>query len=136
MLITRAGEYAILSLFTLSKAHKPLDTQALANELKIPKSFLAKILQNLARANILRSYKGVNGGFSLEIDTKNITILSILVAVEPKNPSVFECSNNETDCPSDQAKDCSIWPFFNNLQNHINIFLEQLTLNDILNGKK
>ena len=65
MLITRASEYAILSLIVLSKASAPMDSETLSNQLSIPKSFLAKILQALARNEILKSYKGVNGGFVL-----------------------------------------------------------------------
>ena len=65
MLITRASEYAILSLIVLSKADSPIDSETLSTQLSIPKSFLAKILQALAKHGILKSYKGVNGGFSL-----------------------------------------------------------------------
>jgi 3-dehydroquinate synthetase len=45
MLMTRASEYAILSLIILAKADKPLDVDTLSRELDISKSFLAKILQ-------------------------------------------------------------------------------------------
>ena len=136
MLITRASEYAILSLFTLSSESKPVDATALAYRLKMPKSFLAKILQSLARADILKSYKGVKGGFQLEKNTKDITILSIIDAVEMKSATVFECSANESYCPSDKADTCTIWPFLNSLQNHIDGFLENLTLFEILNESK
>ena len=132
MLITRASEYAILSLIVLSKAKSPMDSETLSKELSISKSFLAKILQALAKSNILKSYKGVNGGFSLSSEPKHITMLQIMSAVEGKAPTVFDCASSVDDCPSDKANICSIWPFLNKLQGKIDSFLNQLSLADIL----
>ncbi|WP_294966270.1 Rrf2 family transcriptional regulator [Sulfurimonas sp.] len=132
MLITRASEYAILSLIVLSKANSPMDSETLSNQLSIPKSFLAKILQSLAKKGILKSFKGVNGGFSLLINPKEISMLDIMSAVEGKAPTVFDCSPSLADCPSDKAKLCSIWPFLNKLQGKIDDFLADLSLDDIL----
>ena len=132
MLITRASEYAILSLIVLSKASQPLDSESLSRELSIPKSFLAKILQGLAKNNILKSFKGVHGGFALAREPQEINMLDVMSAVEGKAPAVFECAPSREDCPSDRANICSIWPFLNKLQGKIDTFLAELTLADIL----
>ncbi len=132
MLITRASEYAILSLIVLSKGKDPLDSDTLSRELFISKSFLAKILQSLAKANILKSYKGVNGGFVLNKEPADINMLEIMTSVEGKAPAVFECSPSVHDCPSNKAEICSIWPFLNKLQGKIDFFLSELSLADIL----
>ncbi len=132
MLITRASEYAILSLIVLSKGKDPLDSDTLSRELFISKSFLAKILQSLAKANILKSYKGVNGGFVLNKEPIDINMLEVMTSVEGKAPAVFECSPSVHDCPSNKAEICSIWPFLNKLQGKIDFFLSELSLADIL----
>jgi len=132
MLITRASEYAILSLIVISKTTSPMDSETLSTQLSIPKSFLAKILQALARKSILKSYKGVNGGFILNKQAQDISMLDIMSAVEGKAPAVFDCSPSINDCPSDKASLCSIWPFLNKLQGKIDTFLADLTLADIL----
>lgn len=132
MLITRASEYAILSLIVLSKASSPMDSETLSRELAISKSFLAKILQALAKKEILKSYKGVNGGFALIKKAEDINMLDIMSAVEGKAPAVFECTPSADDCPSDKANICTIWPFLNKLQGKIDLFLNELTLADIL----
>ncbi len=132
MLITRASEYAILSLIVLSKASTPMDSETLSSQLSISKSFLAKILQSLAKNEILKSYKGVNGGFVLLKDAKDITMLDIMSSVEGKAPTVFDCSPSLEDCPSDKASLCTIWPFLNKLQGKIDTFLSELTLQDLL----
>lgn len=132
MLITRASEYAILSLIVLSKASSPMDSETLSNQLAISKSFLAKILQALAKNGILKSYKGVNGGFALLKEPKDISMLDIMSSVEGKAPAVFDCSPSIEDCPSEKASICSIWPFLNKLQGKIDTFLDELTLEDVL----
>jgi len=132
MLITRASEYAILSLIVLAKAKDPLDSETLSKELFISKSFLAKILQSLAKANILKSYKGVNGGFVLNKEPSTINMLDVMTSVEGKAPAVFECSPSMHDCPSNKAQICSIWPFLHKLQGKIDYFLAELSLADIL----
>ena len=132
MLITRASEYALLSLIVLAKADKPLDADTLSKELDISKSFLAKILQSMARSGILNSYKGANGGFALAKNVREITVHDITCAAEGKNPAVFDCSKSQKDCPSDKASTCQIWPVVNRLQGKIDNFLDQLTLADLI----
>ena len=132
MLITKASEYAILSLIVLSKTDVPMDSETLSHELSISKSFLAKLLQTLAKSGILKSFKGVNGGFCLAKDPKEINMLDVMLSVEGKAPAVFECAPSANDCPSNKANICSIWPFLNKLQGKIDSFLSDLTLADLL----
>ncbi|MCX6052070.1 MAG: Rrf2 family transcriptional regulator [Campylobacterales bacterium] len=132
MLITKASEYAILSLIVLSKTNVPMDSETLSHELSISKSFLAKLLQTLAKSGILKSFKGVNGGFCLAKDPKEINMLDVMLSVEGKAPAVFECAPSIDNCPSNKANICSIWPFLNKLQGKIDSFLSDLTLADLL----
>lgn len=131
MLLTRKSEYALLSMISIAKSDEPKNVDVLSKELGISKSFLAKILQNLAKHDIVTSHRGVNGGFALNRSYDQITILEITKAAEEKIPSVFECAPSEESCPSDKAALCAIWPLLNNLQTKINDFLNELTLKDI-----
>jgi Rrf2 family protein len=131
MLLTKKSEYALLSLIYIAKSDEPKNVEVLSKELNISKSFLAKIMQNLAKNEIVKSYKGVNGGFLLNKPYDEITILEITTAAEEKIPSVFECSPSILSCPSEIGNCCTIWPLLNNLQLKINDFLMQLTLKDI-----
>lgn len=132
MLMTRASEYALLSLIVLAKASNPLDVDTLSRELDISKSFLAKILQSLARHGILKSFKGVNGGFELALQPHEITVLEVMEAAEGKSPAVFNCAPSKEDCPSNKATTCGLWPFLNRLQGKVDGFLGTLTLAAIL----
>ena len=136
MLLTKASEYALLSIALIAKSDDPQDTETLASRLNIPKSFLAKILQALARNEILISYKGAKGGFALAKLPVEISILDVIKAVETKSANVFECSDSQMDCPGGEQKAsfCSIWPYLNKLQVKVDDFLSSITLEDLLNS--
>ncbi len=131
MLLTKKSEYALLSLISISKSEELKNVDVLSKELDISKSFLAKIMQNLAKDNLVVSHRGINGGFSLKKSYDKITILEIIQSAESKDPTIFECSPSLECCPNKKAKDCTIWPFLNNLQDKVNDFLKDLTLKDI-----
>ena len=132
MLLTRASEYALLSLDVIRNAERPIGAEQLANELSIPKSFLAKILQSLAKAGILESRKGAHGGFVLAKDVNEITVHSIILAAEGKAPAVFDCTSYMNTCPNGAIGNCAISPFLANFQTKIDDFLHGLTLGEIL----
>lgn len=84
MKVTRASDYAIRALIHM--AHKPLGTtfmrSELAGECDIPDSFLGKILQNLAKSEILSSERGKKGGFKISKPIAEITVYDIIAAIE------------------------------------------------------
>jgi len=132
MLLTKKTEYALLSLISIAKSDTPINVDVLSRNVNIPKPYLAKILQSFSKNEILKSYKGINGGFSLNINPSKLSILKISTISEEKLPSVFECSTSESNCPSDKAANCHLWPILNNLQGKIDNFLDSVTLKDIM----
>ena len=131
MLLTKASEYALLSLIMISQKNTPQDVDTLSNQLGISKSFLAKILQSLAKEKILTSFKGAHGGFMLAIKSEELTLKRIIECAEKKRTMVFECSPSSTHCPSGKGDFCRVWPFLNKLQSKIDVFLDNMTLKDI-----
>lgn len=132
MLLTKASEYALLSLMLIAQKQTPQDVDTLSKQLDISKSFLAKILQSLAREDILHSYKGAKGGFVLAKDADKISVKDILKYAEKKPTVIFECAPSHGDCPNNRAKICKVWPFFNKFQTKIDEFLDNMTLKDLL----
>lgn len=130
MLFTKASEYALLSLIHIAKSQEPQDVDTMSNALDIPKSFLAKILQALAKDNLLKSFKGAKGGFVLVKNPQEYTLKEIINSVEKKFVNVFECSNGI--CPSQKGDNCNLMPVLVTLQNKIDEFLVSITLEDII----
>jgi Rrf2 family protein len=54
----------------------------ISKEYNIPLEYLLKILQQLVRANVLRSKRGPRGGFFLARPSDGITLLEIIEAVD------------------------------------------------------
>jgi Rrf2 family protein len=132
MLLTRASEYALLTLDFIQNSNQPRGAEQLATELNFPKSFLAKILQSLAKNGILESKKGAHGGFIMAKSPSEITIAEVILAAEGKPPAIFDCSQYMDTCPNGAIGTCSISPFLTNFQDKIDTFLHKLTLEDIL----
>lgn len=132
MLLTRVSEYALLSLDAIRKSDSPIGAEQLATELCIPKSFLAKILQGLARQGILESRKGAHGGFILAREIDQISVRDIIIAAEGKSPAVFDCTSYAGSCPNGSIGTCAISPFLMTFQSKIDDFLNGLMLSDIL----
>jgi len=74
-LITRNTDYAIRALCYIVKNNKDkVSVKELIEGLKMPGPFLRKVLQELNKKGILRSYKGKNGGFVLATRPEKIYI--------------------------------------------------------------
>jgi len=132
MLLTKASEYALLSLVLIARSDTHEDVDTLSKRLGISRSFLAKILQSLARDGILQSFKGAKGGFALNKEIKDISIRKVIESAEKKPLNVFECSSAAGLCPSGKGDFCVIWPFLNKFQLKIDEFLDDMSLDEIL----
>ena len=84
MRISRSTGYALLAVAYIAKhKEKPIIlSQTISKEYNIPLEYLLKILQQLVRANVLRSKRGPRGGFSLSKPAKKISMLEIIEAVD------------------------------------------------------
>ena len=84
MKISRSTGYALLAVGYIGQHHEQdiILSQSIAKEYNIPLEYLLKILQQLVKANVLRSKRGPRGGFSLAKSAKKITMLDIIEAVD------------------------------------------------------
>ena len=57
----------------------------LATELDIPQPYLSKILQQLAKSNIISSTKGRGGGFYLTKENLNRPLIDVVMCIEGSN---------------------------------------------------
>ncbi len=84
MQLTRAADYAIRVMIHM--AGLPPGTtvrlRTLANEVAVPESFLAKVLQTLTRGGLVLSRRGPDGGFELVPSSMQATTLDVIDAIE------------------------------------------------------
>lgn len=85
MQITRETDYAIRCVLHLAHApERVVMVEEIAAARYVPVSFLAKILQKLKRAKIVRSFRGVKGGFQLARAPEDVTLLDVIEAIQGK----------------------------------------------------
>ncbi len=84
MHLTRGGEYGLWGVLYLAHQAdgKVNRVSAIAEAQGIPPRFLAKLFQMLAKAGVLKSHRGIRGGFSLARSAADITIRDIIEAIE------------------------------------------------------
>jgi Rrf2 family protein len=99
MQITRQADYAIRAVryLTHQGANQRTATSMVAKEMKIPPSFLAKIVSQLSIAGLLHTSRGARGGVSLARDPKEITLLDVVEAIDGPI-QLNECVGNPGDC--------------------------------------
>jgi Rrf2 family protein len=85
MRVSKSTGYALLAVGYIARkqvAKGVVSAQAVSKKYDIPLDYLLKILQQLVRANVLRSKRGPQGGFWLAKPTTKITMLEIIEAVD------------------------------------------------------
>lgn len=77
-------EYALRAIVHLAD-HAPdaRTTDQIAQATLVPKPYLAKVIQGLCHAELLRTKRGVGGGVTLAMSPDELTILDVVNAVEP-----------------------------------------------------
>ncbi len=84
-MFSQTAEYALRAVIYLAQNQSDgaIDSQRIADATQVPPSYLAKILQDLARTEILHSKRGVGGGFRLTVSPDDLSILDVINAVDP-----------------------------------------------------
>lgn len=83
-MISQTAEYALRAIVYLAMNHgKAFTTQQISGTTKVPSAYLSKILQSLAKAELVQSQRGLGGGFVLAKSPGEISILEVLNAVDP-----------------------------------------------------
>ncbi len=122
-------EYALRAVVWLA-AHspEPQTTQQIAAATHVPAGYLSKVLQSLARARLVRSQRGLYGGFVLARAADKIRVIEVVNAVDP-------IQRIET-CPlglqSHGQKLCSLHRRLDDAIAHIEHAFSRSTLADLL----
>jgi Rrf2 family protein len=82
--ISRTAEYAVrAALWLAAHADETHAVRQVARATGVPAGYLAKILQALGRAGLVRAQPGPGGGFQLHRPAERITVLDVIHAVDP-----------------------------------------------------
>jgi Rrf2 family protein len=84
MKLSRTVSYAVQATIQLAKNNStvPVPCSQLAAEGNMPERFLLQILRNLVTHGILRSTRGVDGGYALVRAPEDVSLLEVIEAIE------------------------------------------------------
>ncbi len=83
-MFSQTVEYAMRAILALAAGNgKPMTTKQIAETMKVPRSYLSKVLQSLVRGGLVYSTRGLKGGFVLVKDPSEISMLAIVNSVNP-----------------------------------------------------
>ncbi|HZL43460.1 MAG TPA: Rrf2 family transcriptional regulator [Verrucomicrobiae bacterium] len=83
-LISRTSEYALRAVIWLvQEPALSQTTRQIATGTRTPPDYVSKVLQLLAKAGLVRSQRGLGGGFRLAGNPAQITVLDAINAVDP-----------------------------------------------------
>jgi Rrf2 family protein len=129
-LITRDTDYALRALCFISRQkNRTVSVSELVKELKIPRPFLRKILQQLNKKKILISHKGQSGGFTLARPAEKIYLVD-LINVFQGPFELNECFFKKMRCPA--VKTCALRKKIDVMENYILAELRSITIASLL----
>ncbi|WP_114313702.1 RrF2 family transcriptional regulator [Thermus caldifontis] len=129
-LLKREESYAIHALLLLVE-EPGLPAQEIAQKLKIPPAFLAKVLSKLAKASLVESRMGRGGGVWLKEPPEGITLLKVIESLS--GPVALDLCATLKRCPTEERRGfCYLKPSLVRMNQEIRKTLAGLTLKDLL----
>jgi Rrf2 family protein len=138
MKISRKSDYALRAVLYIARqpSEKRSSINAIAETERVPRDFLAKILKELTRASILKSYQGVHGGYQLAKPSSQVNVLDVIEAMDGPL-GVNLCVRTEKGCDCDHSEHCGMYPFWRKVQTQIKSTLKTETIAKLkASGKK
>ena len=136
MKLTTKGRYAVMALADLAKFNNrnPVSLRDISLRQGISLLYLEQIFSKLKRNNIVKSTRGVNGGYILTANPEQIKLSNIFSAVQEEVKTVQCKKESKKGCNSKTSK-CITHNLWDELEIHINNFFEQKNLKDLISNK-
>ncbi len=134
MKITQEVDYALRVMLFLSKSKESrVEARRISEEENIPLRFLLKLLRKLTTADIVKSFRGVKGGYALNMLPENITLRMVVEAVEGEL-YINKCMENPEYCNLGRRENCLVHKALSRVQKALIKELDSINFKDIMNN--
>ena len=102
MKLSTRGDYATRALLELATTNGPrsLSVHQIAVRTRIPAKYLEQIMLRLREADVVRSHRGVHGGYELARNSDDITVGEVVRLMDgPLAPSPCASQSAHVPCP-------------------------------------
>lgn len=136
MRITQEADYGFRVILYLSKLGygKKVEAKTISQDENIPLRFLLKLLRKLTQSDIIKSYRGVNGGYALNHLPENITLKTVIESIDGPI-HLNRCLYDPGHCNLKRSSVCGVHNALATVQSKLVKELESINFKDILDGK-
>ena len=136
MRLNTRGRYAVMALADMASFNRqnPVSLRDISLRQNISLVYLEQIFSKLKKNNIVKSMRGINGGYILTKDPEKIKLSNIFLAVEEKIKTVQCKKESKKGCNGKLTK-CITHDLWDDLEMHINNFFDKKNLGDLLKNK-
>jgi Rrf2 family protein len=133
MRITAKADYAVRAALELAASEdgEPVKGEQLSEAQGIPLQFLEHILLELKHARIIRTKRGVRGGYWLARPASEITLADVIRAVEGPLANIQDSAPEDTEYPGNAEHLRDVWIA---VRANLRAVLEKVTLGDLMEG--
>ncbi len=138
MRVSTRGDYACRALLSLAlhqESSGPTSVRDIAERTGLPQPYLEQILLALKGAGLVKSKRGVGGGYVLARPASDIRLSEVISAVDGPI-TLGDFGQPHTDGSCDHEGQCVLLAIWNLAGDHMRKHLESYTLDDIANAAR
>ena len=136
MKLTTKGRYAVMAMADLATYQngKPVSLGDISLRQNISLSYLEHLFSKLKNEKLVKSVRGASGGYVLEKNPKDIKLSNIIFAVD-EQVKTLNCKRESKKGCNGRSTKCITHNLWDDLEQHINKFFDNVSLNDLLKQK-
>ena len=137
MKLTKKGRYDVMAMADLASYQngKPVSLNDISLRQNISLSYLEQLFSKLKNEKLVKSVRGPSGGYVLEKNPKDITLSNIIFAVD-EQVKTLNCKRDSKKGCNGKTMKCITHNLWDDLEQHINNFFENVSLSDLLKQKQ
>ena len=137
MKLTSKGRYAVMAMADLAKNRgpRPVSLNEISLRQGISILYLEQLFLKLKQNSLVSSTRGPSGGYVLSKSPDQIKLSNIISAVN-EEVKTLKCNKNSKKGCNHKSMKCITHNLWDELGEHINLFFERKSLEDVLNIEK
>ena len=132
MRITHESDYALRIITTIALEGGLLDAGKISDKTSVTPRFALKILHKLVKGGLIKSYKGSRGGYTLSLDTHDITLKKVIELIDGPI-AIASCVDHGEECSLNCDKTACIYHIFDGISSSIARQLDKISIADVVN---
>ena len=133
MKLTTKGRYAVMAMADLAtySSNKPVSLSEISSRQNISLAYLEQLFIHLKENKLVKSVRGVKGGYALVRPASEIRLSNIFHAVNEEVKTLNCKKDSKKGCNNKSIK-CITHNLWDKLDTHINGFFENVKLEEIV----